>query len=77
LGHRRLLRLVFNGMRQRTSVLKDLRWAPTVHPAAAGWTTHKMLDLVLGRIADAPADVFASGNVGHAVSEHVQTGGPD
>ena len=28
-----------------------------------------MPGLVLGRIAQAPADVFASGNVGHAISE--------
>jgi hypothetical protein len=47
-------------------MLEDLRKVTAVDPAVAYWATHEMLGLVLGRNAEASADVFAAGNIYHS-----------
>ena len=46
-------------------MLKDLRKVSTIDPAATGLAANEMLGLVLGRIAETPADVFAARDVNH------------
>jgi hypothetical protein len=46
-------------------MFEHLRKVPTIDLAFAGWTADEMLSLVLGWIADAPADVIAARDVHH------------
>jgi hypothetical protein len=59
-----LLWLVFYWVGQRTFMLQHLSEVPTLDPAFAGRTANEVLGFVLRRIADAPAYVLASRDVG-------------
>jgi hypothetical protein len=50
---------------QGAFVPKNLAKIAAVDPAAAGRATDEMLGLVLGRIADAPPEIFATRKVDH------------
>jgi hypothetical protein len=53
------LRLILR-VRQRPFVLEDLAEIAAVDPAVAGWAADEVLGLVLWRIADANAQIFAA-----------------
>ena len=58
-------------------MLQHLREVSAVDPAFAGRTADEVLSLVLGRIANSPSDVLASGNVGHALLRTDWRAGPE
>jgi hypothetical protein len=59
------MHLIFYRMGQRGFVRQYLRKVSAIEPATTCWAADEMLGLILGRIANAPADEFAAGEVGH------------